>query len=138
MGLFGDPEVRKAKAAERKAKFAEREVTRKAKYAESKSRRAAKDAERKANFAEYKAQAPGPDHVQHPEHGNYAINIGENIATAGFGTTRNLKYRWSVLVKETGEPLKTGYAFTYRDAWLAGDRWIDAMLYKRDKRQQGV
>lgn len=44
----------------------------------------------------------------------YTYEVTENIATAGLGTTKSLKYRWTI--KRDGVILKVGYAFTAASA----------------------
>ncbi|WP_406527406.1 hypothetical protein [Streptomyces sp. I8-5] len=59
----------------------------------------------------------------------YTFEVTENIATAGMGTTRGLKYR-CLTSDGNGAPVKVDYAFTYKQAYAMGA----ARVAKLDKR----
>lgn len=60
----------------------------------------------------------------------FKVTVVENIATAGFGTTRYAKYRWMVMEIETDRPLKIGYAADIKSGYFAGDLWINRQYQK--------
>jgi hypothetical protein len=64
----------------------------------------------------------------------YEIDVTENIATAGFGTTRDFKYRWTIKRASNGVPVRTGYGMSI---WLAhrNAEMVLKRVIKRDKRR---
>ena len=70
----------------------------------------------------------------------YTYEVTENIATAGLGTTKRLKYRWTI--KNDGAIVKAGYSFTAGLADMVardkiakieakGGTWMERFVAKR-------
>jgi hypothetical protein len=74
--------------------------------------------------------APGDEETLEDFAKRFKVEATENIATAGFGTTAGLKYRWTVTDNETERPIKVGYSVSIRDAYRQGDAYI-AKQYKK-------
>lgn len=110
---------------ERQAARAERETARKTKLNERLAAVKEKGDERLAKLDARLADKGGAikRHDLTPE--EFTLDVRENIATAGFGTTSGLKYRWTV--QHHGRYVKTGYDFTIRSAQRNAERWIQGV-----------
>lgn len=63
---------------------------------------------------------------------DFEIKVSENIATSGFDTTKPMKYKYIITLKETGEPVKVDYQFTVKAAWADAQRKLTKMIRKGD------
>ncbi|MBZ4017511.1 hypothetical protein [Streptomyces purpurogeneiscleroticus] len=66
-------------------------------------------------------KADGKVPAEFAEH--YRVDVTENIATAGSGMTKGMKYRWALTDTDTDRPVKVGYALTVKDGYRRGDHY---------------
>lgn len=105
---------------------------------ERKAERAAKRAERRAEYQRRKAEALGripPEELAAipVTRERFAIAVTENIATGDMGTTKGLKYRWTVTDTATGVPQRTAYAFTYAGGHREAGMFVAKLLSGKKK-----
>jgi hypothetical protein len=110
-------EERKALRAEHKA---ERKENREKAAAERKAKSDAKMQELKDTLHADKHLTGTRD--------DYEIKVEQNMSLGGLDTTQLMRYRGYVMVKETGEPLKTVYDLTAKGAWRRCDGWLSKHL----------
>ncbi|MET7621432.1 hypothetical protein [Streptomyces sp. NPDC005408] len=58
----------------------------------------------------------------------FQVLVAENIDTAGFGTTRALKYRYTITDTVTGRIQKSGYQFSVRLAQSEANSYVTKIL----------
>ncbi|MFD5695327.1 hypothetical protein [Streptomyces rubiginosohelvolus] len=105
---------------------------------QEKTERAAKRAERKLDYQRRKAKALGripPEELAAipVTRERFSIEVTENIGTADMGTTKGLKYRWTVTDTATGVPQRTAYAFTYAGGHREATMFVAKLLNGKKK-----
>ncbi|BFP50646.1 hypothetical protein SCMC78_04530 [Streptomyces sp. CMC78] len=64
----------------------------------------------------------------------WRVDVEENSDSAGFGTTRNMKWRWIVRDRENDDRVvKADYQFTARLAQKMADQYVDKLVSGRKR-----